>query len=581
MKTHLILLLLLVGSAVGLHLNICGIKCTNRNHKCFPSDAEIRLFGETLNGDVFILQDPEYLNLTIMNNLLFREIPAFVVTPNIDDDIVKVIRFAKEKNMRLSVRGGGHAYDGQNVQQDSILINMKNYLKIDIHKEDSKHPYVNLGTGLIFEEIYEEVYKHNLVFNGGSCPTVGVAGWTQGGGTTAENRMLGLGVDSVLSMRVALMNTKIVTITAESEEYKDLFWALLGGGGGTYAIILEYKMKLHIPPPTFTSLSLDFVWSTSLMSDCGRSAMDFWMSIQDDIPSEWGVYVVLSSLPSNHGNDTDVPLRLSSWQNRNHRSVSKIQRQFLSSRGVSLEHDHSGLLTFHGLYWGDIEEARKSIQPLLDFKPQCQLRVIDFSDQFMPPLEVKPTFESYQSEITCSRGGGLGCRDRISNKPLFVTPEMVNDELYDLLDTVANFKTDDPSEGVGFMWTALGGAASKPNPDNSISSGFRNAFGNGAFNGYWSDRSRDDYFTGFSRTFGRHMYEIADKAAAKSNDVAYMYVNYPDTDGIHSWHNRYFGEAYERLAEIKLKYDSSNMLLKFQGVGWPVLDENAETCQNK
>ncbi|KAJ9441795.1 FAD-linked oxidoreductase easE [Diplonema papillatum] len=569
------LVLVAAGFCQGIQFNkFSADKCTS-DQACFPTDREIREFALTLKGGIAMMLDAEYNKLLDMNNMMFTARPAFVATPKTDEDVVKAVAFAKKKNMRLSVRGGGHAYDGQNAQDDAVHLNMKHFNRRDVTSV-GEASFIRVGVGLEFTDIYAAVYDHNLIFNGGSCPTVGVGGWIQGGGTSGINRMVGLGVDSVLEMKVVLIEEeKVVTISAASQ-HADLFFALLGGGGGTFAVALEYKIRLHVPPTSLAALSLDYVWSTPDMPDCGRSAIEYFMSLQDEITDKWGIYVVVSSLPHDHfGNqNSDVPVRIASYQNRWHRSMPKQKVLLQQSRGLSFDHNHTGILTFHGLHYGPIDEARASIQKLLDFRPECTLSAIDKLGDVLPTLEPKATFEDYQSAISCSRGGGLGCGDRITNKPLLVTEKMLTPAFYDLLSNVAEFVGNDEHEGIGFMWTALGGAVQKYSATTSVSRGFRTAFGNAAFNGYWIDEARNSFFTHLSRDFGRRMYALAGKDAN-------MYVNYPDTDGLSDWQYRYFGDKYDRLVKVKEKYDRKNFLLKYQGIGWEAVNRTSQDARDE
>lgn len=126
---------------------------------------------------------------------------------------------------------------------------------------------MKMGAGVQGFEAYAAAHKHKLVVLGGECPTVGLAGgYTQGGGHSALGSKYGLAADQVLEWEVVDGTGR--HLTATREENSDLFWALSGGGGGTYGVVLSMTVKAHPDMPTsggnlsFTSdgISQDTFW---------------------------------------------------------------------------------------------------------------------------------------------------------------------------------------------------------------------------------------------------------------------------------------------------------------------------------
>ena len=99
-----------------------------------------------------------------------------------------------------------------------------------------------VGAGIRLGPLYLALDEHNTTFIGGICPTVGLGGLTAAGGFNMNMRALGISVDHVQSVKVVTANRE--TLTASKTSHPDLFWAMLGGGGGTYGIALEYTLAL-------------------------------------------------------------------------------------------------------------------------------------------------------------------------------------------------------------------------------------------------------------------------------------------------------------------------------------------------
>lgn len=126
---------------------------------------------------------------------------------------------------------------------------------------DYTGPAFKLGSGVQGYQILEAAHARNLVTITGECPTVGVAGgYTQGGGHSALSTSFGLGADQTLSMTVVTASGEIVT--ASRDQNSDLFWALSGGGGGNYGVVVDMTVKAY-PDAKTSGASLTFLANTT------------------------------------------------------------------------------------------------------------------------------------------------------------------------------------------------------------------------------------------------------------------------------------------------------------------------------
>ncbi|ORY64797.1 uncharacterized protein BCR38DRAFT_341988 [Pseudomassariella vexata] len=163
-------------------------------------------------------------------------------------DVQMAIAFARRKNIRLVIRNTGHDYLGRSTGAGALAIwthHLKNIEFID-NWEGSEYtgPAVTLGAGVQGFEIMEAARDRGQIVVGGECPTIGISGgYTQGGGHSAVSTSFGLSADNVLNWEVVTAAGEL--INANETENRDMFWALNGGGGNTYAVVVSMTVKTH------------------------------------------------------------------------------------------------------------------------------------------------------------------------------------------------------------------------------------------------------------------------------------------------------------------------------------------------
>lgn len=536
---------------------------------CWPlRSTSIDLEG-AIGGSVVWPSDPGFFNLTLQNNRFYEKMPAVIVLPSNAADVVTAVRFAKARRMHVSVSSGRHAYDGQGVATDTVHIDMRNMNKVS---PDASNMRVHIEMGAIFEKVYAEVDKVGKLFVGGSCPTVALGGFMSAGGTSVNSRMKGLGADSALSLRVVTAAGELVDTSPTINP--ELFWALLGGGGN-FGIVVDGVWKLHEPPPEYTALSLDFFFELPTNPHCGTDVLTWFKEFMPSLPREWSIYVVVDGGPGY----AQSPGRISSHDILGHFSTRPLLEAAARHKNISRVFE-TGILSFHGLFWGSLKEAEAAIRPLLEQHPECQvrnhvpniLRTIS-SDETTVSTEPLTSFKSFLEyqvaghKAGCSISGGLGCADRMTSVPLLPTLDLYDEDFVALFKRVARateLMGETKSSGISIMWTALGGAASQPNPNISAATALRTAFGNAAINVYWNDATADAKHVAFSRSLANDFWHIA----KKNHVTATGYLGYPSTDGMPNWRKAYYGHNYARLLHIKRAWDPFGVFEKFEGVGY-------------
>ncbi|KAI1524242.1 GlcD FAD FMN-containing dehydrogenase [Pyrenophora tritici-repentis] len=161
-------------------------------------------------------------------------------------DVQATIEFAALKNIRLVIHNTGHDYLGRSTGAGSLAV-WTHHLKDITHVSQYDGsgydgPAFKIGAGVQGFELMAAARDHSLVTVGGECPTVGIAGgYTQGGGHSAVSTSFGLAADNVLDWQVVTASGSLVN--ASPTENSDLFWALNGGGGSTYGVVVSMTVK--------------------------------------------------------------------------------------------------------------------------------------------------------------------------------------------------------------------------------------------------------------------------------------------------------------------------------------------------
>jgi FAD/FMN-containing dehydrogenase len=172
------------------------------------------------------------------------------------EHIAAAVNFARASDLRLVVRGGGHSYQGTSNAPDSLLIWTRRMNEIALQPAFvpqgcegtlPPEPAVTVGAGTIWMQAYNAVTTRNGKYvQGGGCTTVGVAGLIQSGGFGSFSKHYGLAAAGLLEAEVVTADGQIRIVNARQDP--DLFWALKGGGGGSFGAVSKLTLRLHELP---------------------------------------------------------------------------------------------------------------------------------------------------------------------------------------------------------------------------------------------------------------------------------------------------------------------------------------------
>lgn len=190
-------------------------------------------------GDVILPSDPAYDAARIVWNGMIDRYPAIVVRPTGVADVLSAVRFAREQELLVAVRSGGHSIPGLSTCNDGIVIDLSVMRGVRV---DPGRRTARTNGGALLAELDHEAQAFGLVCPVGVVAHTGVAGLTLGGGMGRLQRRFGLTIDSLLSVDLVTADGRLVH--ASGDENPDLFWGLRGAGPN-FGIVTSFRFKLH------------------------------------------------------------------------------------------------------------------------------------------------------------------------------------------------------------------------------------------------------------------------------------------------------------------------------------------------
>ncbi len=200
-------------------------------------------------------------------------------------DVVAAVRFAREHDLEIAIRGGGHNVAGAAVCDDGIVIDLSAMRGVRVDPVDRR---AWVQGGALWGDVDHETQAHGLATTGGIVSHTGVAGLTLGGGIGWLMRKHGLTVDNLLAVDVVTADGE--RLRASDDEHPDLFWALRGGGGN-FGVVTSFEFRLHAVGPTI--LAGPILWAAT----DAEEVLHFYRDFVRDAPDELGTIVKFTTAP--------------------------------------------------------------------------------------------------------------------------------------------------------------------------------------------------------------------------------------------------------------------------------------------
>ncbi|KDQ63536.1 hypothetical protein JAAARDRAFT_169472 [Jaapia argillacea MUCL 33604] len=456
-----------------------------------------------------------YLNTTLGIPCQQGSVPVIGVDARTVQDVQAGVKFAAEHNLRLVVKNTGHDFLGRSTARGSFLLwthNMKNISFNDTFTPtgapaSEQYNAITLEAGVQWHEAYSAAEANGRLIIGGVSigGSVGAAGgWVLGGGHSALSPAYGLGVDNVLQFTIVTSDGQHLVANANS--HPDLFWALRGGGGGTFGVVTSVTYRTYPSAPvigvffvantadnaTLRSLYTDYVRTTPALADAG-----------------WGGY------------------------------------GYFQPNGLSFAYINPKLS------WG---QANTSLDTFMNSAMNLTGYGLDIQAALTVPF---PSVYSWFSTIFAAGVEQVGSNIEIGSRLL--PRDVVVNDVEKVVDTIMSptLTSMNPS------WLLVaGGNVSKVDPDSTgLNPAWRDAIVHFAMGVGWPDGT---LATEIQALRGR-----VSQALVALNDLAPNSGAYLNEASLYeqNWQYTFFGSHYEKLKSIKHLYDPKSLFVVASGVG--------------
>ncbi|KAL2128688.1 hypothetical protein VTI74DRAFT_8837 [Chaetomium olivicolor] len=484
-------------------------------HVADPSSAMFPLYqGRTCMPT----DDPHASNCTL------GAYAAYSVAATEVRDIQLALNFARNVGLRLVVKNTGHDFADKSIGAGALSVWTHRLKDIeflgDYDCRGYKGPAFRLGAGVETEEVYRAAEENGVTAVGGECRTVGLAGgYTAGGGHSPMSALVGMAADQVLSMDVVLPNGRFVTV--HEDAYPDLYWALRGGGGSTYGVVTSVTIRAY-PKVPVTTMTFAFTTSPTISTDTFFAGFRAYMTYFDAFTraGAYGYFLVTSIGPG----------------------------QYLFSMNPM---------------WGSnvtLPEFSTLVAPFL-----TDLRNLNIS--LTPNITTYPSF--YTAFTNTFPPEQVGTADNHAASRLFPRENFLRPAK--LKATLATVRHAVENGGVLIGYNIRAAPNPSVNQANAVNPAWRRATGFFILAATWPDNATTELIQQASETLTNDWMERW--RAVSPGGGAYMSegdINEPD------WRGAFYGEYYDRLLELKKRYDPTGLFYAPTAVGseeWEVLGQ--------
>ena len=247
-------------------------------------DTDLTAYQERLRGPLIGPGDAGYDEARKVYNAMIDRRPRLVARCADVADVIASVTFAREHDLLLAVRGGGHNGGGLGVCDDGLVLDLSGLRGIRV---DPQARTVRVDGGCLWRDVDHATHAFGLATPSGIISSTGVGGLTLGGGIGHLTRRWGLSIDNLLSADVVLADGRLVT--ASERSHPDLYWALRGGGGN-FGVVTSFEFRLH---PVSTVIAGPTLWPLERAAEI----MAWYRDFMTTAPEELNGFLALMTVP--------------------------------------------------------------------------------------------------------------------------------------------------------------------------------------------------------------------------------------------------------------------------------------------
>ncbi|MCX2741712.1 FAD-binding oxidoreductase [Pontibacter anaerobius] len=240
-------------------------------------NKRIQELRENLRGRLFLPEDEGYDDARKVFNGLIDKRPALIVRCAGVADVITAVNFARETDLPVAIRGGGHSVAGNAVNNDGLVIDLSDMKSVHV---DPEKQTARAEGGATWGDFDHETQAFGLATTGGIVPSTGIAGLTLGGGIGYLNRKFGLACDNLLSADVVTADGRF--LKASAGEHEDLFWGIRGGGGN-FGVVTSLEYRVH---PVGPVLGGELIYPLDQAKEVLRFYRDWSTTAPDEVRAD-------------------------------------------------------------------------------------------------------------------------------------------------------------------------------------------------------------------------------------------------------------------------------------------------------
>jgi FAD/FMN-containing dehydrogenase len=475
-----------------------------------PAPGDWTALGKDLAGTLVRPGDRGYPTARLLFDPRFDSLrPAGIAYVKNPHDVSTCLAFVRKFGIQFAVRSGGHSYAGWS-GSNGLIIDVTHLRGLSVSGSS-----VTVGTGIRLVDFYNGLAAKGRAVPGGSCPTVGIAGLTLGGGIGVFARAWGLTSDNLSAMQIVTADGAVRT--ASKTENPDLFWACRGGGGGNFGVATQFTFVSH-PAPTPVIFFLSWPWSQA------AKVVAAWQSWAPHAPDALWSNLHLGAAP---GGSTPT-------------------------------------IRVGGTYLGSISGAASLLSQLYakagSHPAGYYLNQVSYLDAML--VEAGCASIGYQA---ChlpwyAPGGQLTRQPQYAKSDFFTTPLSSAGIGTLLAGIMALQQVKGAIGGVGgIAFDSLGGALNRVKP-NSTAFVHRNALFGAQYTTDWTNGAASSGIASQYTWLQKYWGSMRRYASGQA------YQNYVDP-ALKNWRVAYYGANYDELVRIKKKYDPARLFTFPQAIG--------------
>jgi FAD/FMN-containing dehydrogenase len=466
-----------------------------------PSPADWAALGHDLSGPLVRPGDAAYTVSKRLFDPRFDSLhPAGIAYCRNPHDVATCLAFVRMFGVPVAARCGGHSYAGWS-STSGLIVDVTRMSGVNVSGSTAT---VGAGTRLI--DFYNGLAAHGRGVPGGSCPTVGIAGLTLGGGVGVVSRAYGLTSDNVQSLQIVTADGQVRTCS--SSQNSDLFWACRGGGGGNFGVVTSFTFRTK-PVGQIVLFFLSWPWSQA------ARVISAWQSWAPHAPDALWSNVHLSAAPGG-----SVPIIEVGGTYLGSISAAAAQLEKLYAAAGS--HPSSPFMETTSWLHAMLVEAGCDT-PTVNTVPECHLP-------------------------TQNPAGQLARASEYAKSDFFTKP-LSSHGIGTLLAGVERFQQAGgaPRSSGGIAFDALGGAVNRVAP-GATAFVHRNALFQAQYTTTWPVGSAA------AAVARQHAWQQSFWQSMRPFASGQAYQNYIDP-ALTNWRQAYYGANYTRLTQVKAKYD--------------------------